>query len=277
MLGGSADTTAQARAINGFAEGMRKAGVPQAPVIESLPELVPLANLPARDEAGNPVFGLLSTSLKPVGYTLRGSQIVIGPSGSGRTTTVLTMVQAALRATPNLSTYLLSPRRSLLTRATGLWSEAVVGADDVRDLARRLLQGVTEAGPGGATMLLVVERVQDFENTSAEDDIADLVKELVNSEQAVLGEADLTFFNSNYGLAGAFKASRSGVSLQPSGDESTAFSSDYRGVGRDQLLEGRGYIVRRGDPELVQVAMPVSEPEEVGLRPAESRAAQPTA
>jgi S-DNA-T family DNA segregation ATPase FtsK/SpoIIIE len=157
-----------------------------------------------------------------------------------------------------------------------LWSEAAVGADAARDLARRLLQGVTEAEPGGATMLLVVERVQDFENTAAEDEIAELVKEFVNAEQAVIGEADASFFNSSYGLAGAFKTSRSGVALQPSGDESTAFSSDYRGVSRDQLLEGRGYIVRRGEPELLQVAMPLSH-EEVGLRPAESRAVQPTA
>lgn len=125
-------------------------------------------------------------------------------------------------------------------------------------------------------MLLVVERTQDFESSSAEDDIADVVKEFVNVEQAVIGEADVTFFNSNYGLAGAFKASRSGVSLQPSGDESTAFSSEYRGVSREQLLEGRGYIVRRGNPELMQVAMPLSEPEGVGRRPAESLAAQPT-
>ena len=276
VLGGSADSTVQARAISGFAEGMRRAGVPEAPAIESLPELVPLANLPARDESGNPVLGLLSTSLRPVGYALRGSQIVIGPSGSGRTTTVLTMVQAALRATPGLSTYLLSPRRSVLTREAMLWSEAAVGADAARDLARRLLQGVAEAGEGGATMLLVVERTQDFESTSAEDEIADVVREFVNVEQAVIGEADVTFFNSNYGLAGAFKASRSGVSLQPSGDESTAFSSEYRGVSREQLLEGRGYIVRRGNPELMQVAMPISEPEGVGLQPAKSLAASPT-
>ena len=157
-----------------------------------------------------------------------------------------------------------------------LWSEAAVGADAARDLARRLLQGVAEAGEGGATMLLVVERTQDFESSSAEDEIADVVKEFVNVEQAVIGEADVTFFNSNYGLAGAFKASRSGVSLQPSGDESTAFSSEYRGVSREQLLEGRGYIVRRGNPELMQVAMPISEPEGVGLQPAKSLAASPT-
>jgi S-DNA-T family DNA segregation ATPase FtsK/SpoIIIE len=184
------------------------------------------------------------------------------------------MVQAALRATPGLSTYLLSPRRSALTRAAGLWSEAAVGADAAQDLARRLRPAVTEADEAGASMLLVVERTQDFENTAAEDEIAELVREFVNSEQAVIGEADVTFFNSNYGLPGAFKASRSGVSLQPSGDESTAFSSDYRGVSRDQLLEGRGYIVRRGNPELMQVAMPISQPEGVGLRPSETLAAQ---
>ena len=66
VLGGSADSTVQARAISGFAEGMRRAGVPEAPAIESLPELVPLANLPARDESGNPVLGLL-VHLAPAG------------------------------------------------------------------------------------------------------------------------------------------------------------------------------------------------------------------
>jgi DNA segregation ATPase FtsK/SpoIIIE, S-DNA-T family len=276
VLGGSADSTVQARAINGFAEGMRRAGVPQAPRIESLPELVELAGLPALDEAGNPAVGLSSTTLRPVGFSLKGAQIVIGPSGSGRTTTVHTMVQAALRARPGLRTYLLSPRRSALTRAAGLWTEMAVGAEAVRELAERLLPTVTEADDGGADTLLVVERTQDFESGTAEDAIADLVKELVNLEQAAIGEADVKFFNSNYGIAGAFKTSRSGISLQPSGDDSTAFAADYRGVSRDQLLEGRGFLVRRGNPELIQVAMPIVEPVEgVELRPAESLAPEP--
>lgn len=256
VLGGSSDATVQARAINGFADGMRRAGVTPAPPIKSLPETIEFADLPVADSTGQPAFAVASTTLEPIGFALRGSQLVVGPSGSGRTSTVLTMVSAAARARPELARYLFSPRTSALTRATHLWTEVAVGAEAARELATRLLPNVNEAGDGGATMLMVVERTQDFDGTEAEDEIMALAKELVNSDQAVIAEADTTFFNSNYGLAGAFKTSRSGVSLQSNGDDSVAFGADYRGVSRDQVLEGRGYLVRRGQPELVQVALP---------------------
>jgi S-DNA-T family DNA segregation ATPase FtsK/SpoIIIE len=47
------------------------------------------------------------------------------------------------------------------------------------------------------------------------------------------------------------------VSLQASGDESMVFASDYRGLSQSQKLDGRGYLVRRGTPELLQVALPL--------------------
>ena len=80
---------------------------------------------------------------------------------------------------------------------------------------------------------------------------------MVNSEQFVVAEADSSFFNSSYGLAGVLPRRRSGISLQPNGDDAQAFSVDYRGVSADQVLEGRGYLVTRGHPELIQVALPI--------------------
>jgi S-DNA-T family DNA segregation ATPase FtsK/SpoIIIE len=256
VLGGSPEVSMQSRAIKAFAEAVRKAGGPVVPPIRSLPERVDLADLPVADDAGSPVIGLSSATLRPVGFALRGSQIVIGPSGSGRTTTVLTMVQAALRARPGLRAWLFSPRTTALTRA-GLWEESAVGADACEALAERLRREVVEAGEAGATMLVVVERAQDLDNSGAEDALADLVKEMTGAEQAVIAEGDTSFFGSGYGLPGSFRGSRSGVSLQPTGDDSQAFSVDYRGVTPDQMLEGRGYLVVRGAPELVQVALPV--------------------
>ena len=64
--------------------------------------------------------------------------MVLGPSGSGRTTTVQTMVQAALRARPGLDAWLFSPRSSVLTRASGLWAGVAVGADACEEAAARL-------------------------------------------------------------------------------------------------------------------------------------------
>ncbi len=257
VLGGSSDSTVQARAIAGFAEGMRRAGAQDVPSIESLAEKIRLADLPARDEAGRPVIGVLSSTLEPVGFDLRGGQLVVGPSGSGRTTTVLTMVQAAKRAKPGLRTYLFSPRPSALTRTEGVWTDCAVGASACQELAERLRPEITEAGPEGATVLVVVERAQDLDGTEAEDALIELTKTVVQSEQALIGEADTTFFNSNYGLPYSFKIARSGVSLQASGDESMVFASDYRGLSQSQKLDGRGYLVRRGTPELLQVALPL--------------------
>jgi S-DNA-T family DNA segregation ATPase FtsK/SpoIIIE len=257
VLGGSAESTAQARAIKAFGEAVRRAGGSEAPPIRSLPERVELAELPPVDAEGRAVVGLSSTTLRPVGYALRGPHMVLGPSGSGRTTTVLTMVQAARRARPDLQAWLFSPRKSALTRAEGLWAGVAVGADACESAAERLRSQVVDAGDDDASMLVVVERAQDLDNSGCEDAIADLVREMVGAEQVVIAEADSSFFNSSYGLAGGFRGGRSGISLQPNGDDSQAFSVDYRGVSGDQVLEGRGYLVTRGTPELVQVAMPI--------------------
>jgi S-DNA-T family DNA segregation ATPase FtsK/SpoIIIE len=272
VLGGSGDTTAQARAIAAFGQAVQKVGGAPAPPIRSLPERIDLADLPVADEAGRAVIGLSSTTLRPVGYGLRGALMVVGPSGSGRTTTVLTMVQAAQRARPGLRAWLFSPRSSPLTRAAGVWSGVAVGSHDCEVAAAALRGEIPEAGDSGASVLVVVERAEDLDNSGAEDALEELVKEAVNADQVVIGEADLSFFYSGYGLAGSFRGGRSGVSLQPNGEDAQAFSVEYRGVTPDQMLEGRGYLVTRGVPELVQVATPIPlNARETATTPADSR------
>ena len=118
----------------------------------------------------------------------------------------------------------------MLTRATGVWTENAVGVDDCRALAKRLKDEVVEAGPDGATMLVVVERTQDFDGSMAEDDLVELFKAIVNSEQCVVAEADSGFFNSNYGMSGSLKSSRSGA---------VAAAQRRRGVGLRRRLPRR--------------------------------------
>ncbi len=52
VLGGSSDVTVQAAAIEAFADATRKAGVSQAPPIESLAEVIPLGDLPRSSGVG---------------------------------------------------------------------------------------------------------------------------------------------------------------------------------------------------------------------------------
>ena len=135
VLGGSTDATVQPRATTASPR------VCVAPACQGrrrscrFPSRCRSRTCPRVDETGRPAIGLSSTTMAPVGFDLRGSQIVLGPSGSGRTTAVLAMAQAALRARPGLRTWLFSPRRSMLTRAEGVWTENAVGIDDCRALA----------------------------------------------------------------------------------------------------------------------------------------------
>ena len=50
VLGGSTDVTVQAAAIAAFADATRKAGVSEAPPIESLAEVIPLGDLPSESK-----------------------------------------------------------------------------------------------------------------------------------------------------------------------------------------------------------------------------------
>jgi S-DNA-T family DNA segregation ATPase FtsK/SpoIIIE len=53
------------------------------------------------------------------------------------------------------------------------------------------------------------------------------------------------------------KTSRSGLSLQPDGIEGqTVFRSSFPAFNRSDLPEGRGFLVQRGRPQLLQVALP---------------------
>ena len=82
VLGGSSDVTVQAAAIEAFADATRKAGVSQAPPIESLAEVIPLGDLPS-EFGGRPVVGVASSSLEPHGFDPKGTFIITGPSGLG--------------------------------------------------------------------------------------------------------------------------------------------------------------------------------------------------
>lgn len=252
VLGGSADVTLQSRAVTAFGEALVRAGVAPAPPIRSLVESVALDDLPV-DVGGMPVLGVASSSLAPIGFMPRGSFVVIGPSGSGRTTAMATMATALRRWSGAGELFLLTPRAGGFLGRLGVFTEVAAGPDQCDELAGRLLDRL--ATGASAPMAVFVERADDVLATATESLIAALAKALVDAEQFVVAEGDTTLFASNYGFAAVLKTSRTGLALHPEGNEGTiVFKADLPGLNRAETPPGRGFLVVQGKIELIQTA-----------------------
>ena len=274
VLGGTSEVMAQSRSVSAFGDALREADAREAPPIRSLTDCVLMEDLPTEVE-GSPVLGIASTSLLPLPFEARGSFVVTGPSGSGRTSSLGSLARSLRRWDPTRKLYLLTPKRSS-ELSTGVdWTEVAAGPDSIVVLTARLeaeLRGAQHdpihpqvhardhpqdhdqlhEGP----IAVVIERVDDLAGTAAELVLSSLVKACLDNGHFVVAEGDTSFFSSNFGLPGLLKTSRSGLALQPDGVEGqTVFRSSFPGVNRPDLPEGRGFLVQRGRPELLQVAM----------------------
>jgi len=255
VLGGSGEVRAQARAVGEFGEAMRAAGTAEAPPIRSLTSRVHLSGLPA-DVNGRPVLGVGSTGLSALSFEPRGSFVVTGPSGSGRTTSLASLARSLRRWSPAMALYLVTPRRSSELTALPDWTEVAVGADSIVALAARLVEELREGARQGP-MAILVERMDDLAGTAAETPLSGVVKAALDSECFVVAEGEATFFSSSFGLPGLLKTSRSGLALQPDGVEGqSVFRTSFPAFSRADQPEGRGFLVQRGRPEMLQVALP---------------------
>jgi hypothetical protein len=152
--------------------------------------------------------------------------------------------------------YLLTPRRCSELGALTYWAEVAAGPDDIVALAARL-QAEVHTGTRLGPIAVVIERVDDLAGTAAEPPVSGLVKACLDNGQFVVAEGETAFFSSNFGLSGLVKTSRSGLVMQPDGIEGqTVFRSSFPRVNQADLPEGRGFLVDRGRPELLQVALP---------------------
>ncbi|TQM55152.1 FtsK/SpoIIIE domain-containing protein [Humibacillus xanthopallidus] len=255
VLGGSTDVTVQAAAVAAFAESTRKAGVTDAPPIESLAELIALGDLPP-ESGGRPVIGVASATLEPHGFDPKGTFIITGPSGSGRTTALAATAAGLYRFSSSSALYLMTPRRQSELLELGVWAETAVGAEAATALAGALAADV-EAGRITRPVAVFVERVDDLAPAGAENALTSLVKACVDNDQLVVAEGESGFFTTSYGLQSLLKTSRSGLALHPDGNEGlSVFKANLPALNRAELSPGRGFVVEKGRFELLQVALP---------------------
>jgi len=253
VLGGAREVTKQARAMTKLADSMRRAGAQSATEIARLPEVVDLSNLPVADAEGRPVLGVLDETLGPIGFDADGLILVSGPTRSGRTSTVRSVVASMRRVGlgDRAAVYIGWPRSPL---ATLDWNRIGLGTSDAASLAGEISR---EIGEGLAPGVVVIDGVADFVNSEADSSLQELVKACRKGGVALVVEGETSELLSSWPLLQAIKAARHGIILQPEQSDGDAlFKTPFPRVRRTDFPVGRGIYVRQGRSYRVQVAMP---------------------
>ncbi|MEP7191358.1 MAG: FtsK/SpoIIIE domain-containing protein [Actinomycetota bacterium] len=255
ILGGDSNLAVQARKLAGLAESMVRNGVVAAPPIGRLPTRVNLSGLPC-SIADRPVFGVDDETLLPAALEPRGTLMLAGPPGSGRTTALLTLAQAMRRARPGVQITLMT---SLRTSLVGLpvfdsWHTSL---EDIAVAADQLSADLEKGGVAAGSLVLILEALTDLSGTVAEPSVERLVKACVRGDQFVVGESESSTWGQAWALAQPFKAGRRGLLLVPGDmDGDSLLGTSLGRLRRKDFSPGRGFLIGGGRASKLQVAIP---------------------
>ena len=253
VLGGDGNVAIQGREMEALAEAMIKAGVPAAPPVERLSDRIPASSLPST--AGTQiVIGIADDDLRPVTIETSGPFLIAGPPGSGRTNALETIARgtSALSNPPQL--FLLSPRRSSLTRSK-IWKRSGDSAVDTSSIIAELGR-VVEQGLEPGRVALFVENLADFGSSGDEYELERVIKALLKNQQFVVAESETSSWSQAYSLAQPLRAGRRGLLLQPDeSDGDLLLNTSLGRIRRGSLPVGRGFSVAQGRVRRLQVAL----------------------
>jgi S-DNA-T family DNA segregation ATPase FtsK/SpoIIIE len=257
VFGGSAGVLDQASAVRRLAEAMQRAEVQPAPSIGRLPDLVPIAGLPACYDLPGvgdaPVIGLGAADLAPAVLNPRGTFLITGPPGSGRTGAVLTLAHAVRRWRPDAELYYFGPRRSPLHGLLS-WTAAATSGEEAAELAGKLTDAVRAGHYEADRLAVFIESLPTFENGPADSYLQDLVRACLAEDLLVVAEGDVKAVSASYGLVALARTSQAGIVLQPDQMDGMLFRTDFPKVRKAEFPVGRGLLVGRGKASVVQLA-----------------------
>lgn len=247
LLGGRPATAAQAQAVRELADQLAAAGVPPAPPVRVLPDVVPLAEVLA--DAGS-----VPEDRLPVGrddrlgvFSLPANDrlLVTGPARSGRSTAIATMATAAQRQ--GRSVVVLAGRRPVEGLARTV--PQVVGAADVAATAKQLADRPS-------LPLVLVDELEELLDSEAEMPLSDLLR---RDDLAIVAACEVTVARRSYSSAmQTLKRGRTVFLLQPDADMDTDLANAPLPRTRRQFPPGRGIHSVAGALTVAQWAHPTA-------------------
>lgn len=258
VFGGAADAVSQARALDRLAKSMTRAGVAEAPPIAVLPELVGLASLPT-DIDGAPVLGIADDSLGPFAIPAEGIFLVAGPPGSGKSTAVLTTVEAIRRTGRDAVIACIGSARSSIADVVD-WKFVSRGPIAGAELARTLVEAF--ASPQGKRPIdvLVLEGLGELVNSEADGPVLELLHACSDHDVMVIAEGTTNEITGLRPVLQHIRGARHGIALQPEqSDGDMLFKTSFPRINRTEFPVGRGLYVRKGRFAKVHMAVIVTD------------------
>jgi len=251
-LGGSVDLMVQAQAVRDFGRAQRSGGVPKAMPIERLPEEIWLHDLPGVWE-GCPVIGKLGSNLAPAAIEPKGSFMLMGPRGSGRSMALRSLILSLSAWRPDVQLAYISQRRSELSQAE-FWTRVGIGEEG----ARSVIESVKATETDRLTTVLVIEGADQFIGSPVDALLRECISHLLDAGQFVVAEGDVAGMSQMRELTVLLRSSRTGIVLMPDPNTNLSgiFGADFPRFKRGEFFEGRGFLVQRGrSPDVVQIAL----------------------
>ena len=241
-IGGSGNSTEQAKALAELAAELRDEGVPEVEPIGALPTRFDAQELPDQVD-GLSVLGIAEDDLQPLGVDATGTFVVTGPPEAGKTNAIKALIQAVERSHGDTMLFHFGDRRSPL-RDFRPWKRQALLMDDIKALAEELSELVlTESLPGKA--VIVVEDVPQYTESPADRHLRKLIQAVNRSEHLLIGDGDVSSMQSNFGLMADFKALKRGIALRPDQlDGDVVFKQTFPRIRRAEFPPGRGMLVQ---------------------------------
>jgi S-DNA-T family DNA segregation ATPase FtsK/SpoIIIE len=194
-------------------------------------------------------------NLSAVGFRAEGVFLISGPPGSGRTTSVATLVTALARTSPATARIFFGGRSSPLV-AFGAWQQVGTNPDEIAEAAVKLERAVRD-GDASHRFAVVIEGVADFLSGPADVPLTSLIKTLASHGHLVIAEAETSAMSQSWPLLNAAKSMRSGLALQPEQTDGVmVYKTEFPKTRRSEFPNGRGLLVESGRVTLAQIALP---------------------
>lgn len=224
------------------------------PGIGTLPFSVPRASLPTPDRPATAYVGIGDSRLAPLTVDLDdGHLLVIGPFRSGRSTALATISLGLAAAPGGCDLHLLAPRRSPLLDLE-CWTSVARGQEECASRITEIHDTVSSAAPE-RPVVIVLDNGEDL----AEGPVADQLERIARAGRdggvRLVAAIERQAARKAYmGWIPEARRDEHGLLLDPNIDMDGDLLGAILPRTPDTFAPGRGYLCRRGEFELLQVA-----------------------